>query len=248
MPTIEDFPHDLPADAVLPFTLHGIRLEIPRAILTPELWLAFELGYYEGSEISALRRAIQPGDGVLEVGAGVGFISAFILRALGAARVVVIEANAALIPTIRRTHELNSVSATVLTGVAGRTDGAVRFHHQAAFWGSSVLPLPDSQAADVAGIDLGRVLRETRPAVLVVDIEGGERDLFAGLDLSGVRNVVVEVHQPQIGGAGISLCFDALQQAGFAYDPDGSSGTNVMFSRYRQPHSRAGRLWAALRA
>ena len=232
MPTKDDFPKDLAADAVLPFTLSGIFLEIPRSMLTPELWLAFEAGYYEGSEISALRSAIRPGDTVLEVGAGVGFISAFVQRALGATTVWVIEANEALIPTIHRTHQLNNVSATVLTGVAGRSDGPVSFHHQAAFWASSVLPLPDSQATTVPGIDLGRVICEMQPDVLVVDIEGGERDLFAGLDLSGVRKIVVEVHHPQIGSSGIAECFAALQNAGFAYDPDGSAGTNVVFTRF----------------
>lgn len=246
MPTIDDFPKDMPANTVLPFTLSGIVLERPRSILTPELWLAFEMGYYEGSEISALRSTIRSGDAVLEVGGGVGFISAFVMRALGAATVLVIEANEALIPTIHRTHALNLVSATVLNGVAGRRDGPVRFHHQKAFWGSSVLPLPDSQVATVAGIDLGRIIRERRPDILVVDIEGGERDLFAPLDLSSVRSIVVEVHQPQIGGVGIRKCFDALQYEGFAYDPDGSAGTNVVFTRCQARRSRAGAVWAAL--
>jgi FkbM family methyltransferase len=227
--------------------LSGIALEIPRSILTPELWLAFEAGYYEGSEISALRSAIRSGDAVLEVGAGVGFISTFVLRVLGAATVLAIEANEALIPTIHRTHELNGVSATVLTGVAGRRDGPVGFHHQAAFWGSSILPLPGSQLATIPGIDLGRIIREMRPDVLVVDVEGGERDLFDGLDLSGVRSIVVEVHNPQIGGAGIVKCFGALHDAGFAYDPNGSAGTNVVFTRFQSRRSRAGAVWAALR-
>ena len=245
MPTIDDFPKDLPTDAVLPFGLHGVSLEIPKSILTPELWLAFEAGYYEGSEINALRRTIRSGDAVLEVGGGIGFISAFVMRALGAANVLVIEANETLIPTIHRTHELNGVSATVLTGVAGHRDGPVHFYNQAAFWAASVLPLPDSQVAMIPGIDLCRVIREMRPDVLVVDIEGGERDLFAGLDLFGVRSLVFEVHQPQIGGAGINKGFGALQSAGFAYDPDGSAGTNVVFTRV-QP--RRSRLSIALKA
>lgn len=247
MASMTDFPKDLSGDALLPFSLHGIALEIPRSILTPELWMAFESGYYEGSEIAALRQVVRPKDVVLEIGAGVGFISAFLLRVLGAARVCAVEANGDLLPVIRRTHELNGVSATVMHGVASRKDGPARFHKQAAFWASSVVALPDSSATTLPGIDTARIIREIRPDVLVVDIEGGERDLFCGLDLPGVRSLVVEVHQPQIGGAGIARCFAALQDAGFAYDPDGSSGSNVAFSRFGRKRSRVGAAWSVLR-
>jgi hypothetical protein len=41
----------------------------------------------------------------------------------------------------------------------------------------------------------------------------------------------VEVHQGRIGGRGIARCFAALHRAGFAYDPKGSQGSNVVFSR-----------------
>jgi FkbM family methyltransferase len=247
MATLADFPTDLPGDAVLPFNLHGISLEIPRSILTPELWMAFEAGYYEGSEISALRQVVRPKDVVLEIGAGVGFISAFMLRTLGAASVCAVEASGELLPVIHRTHELNGVATTVLHGVASRSDGPTRFHQQAAFWASSVVPLPESRAVTLPGLDTARLIREVRPDVLVVDIEGGERDLFCGLDLPGVRSVVVEVHQPQIGGAGIARCFAALQTAGFAYDPRGSNGSNVAFSRFGTKRSRIGAAWSAFR-
>jgi FkbM family methyltransferase len=247
MVTLADFPKDLSGDAVLPFSLHGIALEIPRSILTPELWMAFAGGYYEGSEIAALRQMVRPNDVVLELGAGVGFISAFLFRSLGAASVCAVEANRDLLPVIRRTHEINGVSATVFHGVAARSDGLTRFHEQDAFWASSIVPLPNSRVATLPGIDIARLIREVRPNVLVVDIEGGELDLFCGLDLPGVRSLVVEVHQPQIGGAGVSRCFAALQDAGFAYDPDGSSGSNVAFTRFSPKRSRIGAAWSAFR-
>ena len=45
--------------------------------------------------------------------------------------------------------------------------------------------------------------------------------------LPTVRHVVIEVHKPEIGLKGIAACIAHLAAAGFAYDPDGSSGTNI---------------------
>jgi FkbM family methyltransferase len=235
---VPEFPENsLPEDR-FPFVLHGVSLSIPRSILTPELWQAFSEGYYEGSEIAALRRVVRPGDVVLEIGAGVGFISTFLLGTLRAGQVWAVEADPRLIPVIQSTHALNGVSAAILHGVAGRRDGTVKFHRQPAFWASSVVPLPGSTEETLPGIDIGRLISEMRPDVLVVDIEGGEREIFEGLQFPGVRDLIVEVHQPQIGGAGIARCFSALHSAGFAYNPDGSSGSNVAFSRFRPSRDR----------
>lgn len=233
------FPADAPPDELFDFTLHGVRLQIPRTILTPELWKAFELGYYEGSEIGALRQAVRPGDKVLEIGGGIGFISAYLLRELKAASVHTVEADARLIPVIATTHALNGVSAQVTHAVAGRRDGVTTFYQQEAFWASSVVPLPGGAPVSLPSADLRRLIREEQPQVLVVDIEGGEANIFEGLDLPGVRSLVVEVHQPQIGGRGIANCFIALAAAGFAYDPTGSAGSNVVFSRF----ASSGRSW-----
>ncbi len=79
------------------------------------------------------------------------------------------------------------------------------------------------------------LLEEADPDVLVVDTEGAEGRLFDGLRLPGrLRHVVVEVHKPQIGLAAISACFDAMSKVSMGYDPDGSSHTNVTFSRTDQ--------------
>lgn len=241
------FPTDALPDQLFDFTLHGVRLRIPRAILTPELWNAFELGYYEGSEIGALRQAVRSGDRVLEIGGGVGFISTYLLKELGAASVRTVEADARLIPVIATTHALNGVSAQVTHAVAGRRDGIATFYQQEAFWASSVVPLPGGAPVSLTSVDLGRLVREEQPEVLVVDIEGGEGNIFEGLDLTGVRSLVVEVHQPQIGGQGIANCFVALAAAGFAYDPNGSGGSNVVFSWFAPSRpSWLGRIRASL--
>jgi FkbM family methyltransferase len=274
MTTSSEFPEDAPMASTFTFELHGIALEIPRSILTPELWGAFKGGYYEGSELSALRSVVRPDDKILEIGAGIGFVSAYLLRVLGAARVWAVEADTRLLPIIRRTYELNAVSGTLIHGVACRHDAEARFHLQPSFWASSVIASSEtrrsqekglqqqsrsldhaiehagtscerayssqmaSEPLTLPGVDVSRLVREFRPDVMVVDIEGGEGDLFSGLKLPGIRSLVVEVHQSRIGGQGIARCFAALHQAGFAYDPNGSQGSNVVFTRFHSPRGR----------
>jgi FkbM family methyltransferase len=227
----EPFPESVAPDAVFRFDVRGIALELPRVLLTPELWRAFTHQYYEGSELAALHAAIRPNDTILEVGAGVGYISTYLLKKLHAARVVAVEADPRLIPVIHRNHAINGVAADVLNFVAARHDGTVIFNEQASFWASSVVHLPDSRQVTLPARDLSALIREIRPDVLVVDIEGGERALFDGLSLPTIRNLIVEVHRPQIGFAGIAACIEHLARAGFTYDPDRSGGSNIVFSR-----------------
>ena len=148
------FPADAPPETLYRFSLRGIELELPRAILTEQLWLGFIHGYYESSEIAALAATIRAGDVVLELGAGVGFISSLMLKQLGARSVTAVEANPTLIPIIRRTHALNGVQAEVVQGVVAATDGEAGFYLQPAFFASSAMKLPNSEVVRLPAVGL----------------------------------------------------------------------------------------------
>ena len=232
VPLDDEFPADDPSNTIYSFNIQGIQLEVPRLLLQSDVWRSLVHGYYERSEIDALRYAIRPGDTVLEIGAGIGFISSFAKRELHASRIVAIEADPILIPVIKRTHAVNGVSAEVRNVVAAVTDGVVEFNRQPSFWASSIVDLPGSTKVMLPACSLQGLLEEADPDVLVVDTEGAEGRLFDGLRLpERLRHAVVEVHKPLIGLAAISACFDAMSKASLGYDPDGSSHTNVTFSR-----------------
>ena len=80
-------------------------------------------------------------------------------------------------------------------------------------------------------LSFAALLAEVRPQVLVLDVEGAECDLFAGVDLSGVRAISMELHRRLTGLAGIRDLFLALGAQGFAYEPTWSSGAVIVFHR-----------------
>jgi len=88
-------------------------------------------------------------------------------------------------------------------------------------------------------------LRERKPSVLVMDIEGGELDLLPTLDLSSCRALMIELHPRIYQLAGIDRCFATLQQKGFTYDAKNSrGGTVVVFSKISRKQTPVARVTA----
>ncbi len=227
---------------MLDYVVQGVRLLLPESLLTPALLKAFETGRYEHLEARQLPRFLRDGDRLLELGAGVGFISSLASRTVKLHGPTVVEANPDLVPVIRTTHQLNGVTADVRNAVAlsraGRdslgigSSGEAQFYQRTNFWGSSLGPTPGYKSvAGVPTLDFQTLVRETKPTVIIADIEGGEKDLFVDVAIEGVRHVFLEVHKNVIGLKGIADMAAALAQQGLYYDPDFSVGAVVMFSR-----------------
>lgn len=215
----------------------GIRIPFVPEIITPRIERPMRNNRYEGGECSALRRALRPGDRVLELGAGVGLCSAVAAAMPGVAQVVTVEANPDLIPLIRETHRLNGITnVEVRNGVvaSGAGDGPVRFYIRQDFWASSMEP--DSRAwlrsEDLPAFPIGALLAETRPSVLVCDIEGGESGLFDRADLSSLRAVVIELHPKVYGDEGVARVLGVLAAKGLhPVETDTPEGTVRLLER-----------------
>ena len=78
---------------------------------------------------------------------------------------------------------------------------------------------------EVPVVKLHELLAELVPNVLIVDIEGGELDLFEGAEtLGSVDRIALELHPQIYGSAGVLSVFRALCRLGFAYNSDLSHG------------------------
>ena len=217
-----------------PAEINGVRLSLDPVAMSPRMIEVIRQGQYEQGEAREIPRIVQPGERIVELGAGVGFIAITAMRTGNVEKLVSFEANPRLIPLIRENAALNEVSFEVRNAVeAPREDGGTRpFYIREDFWASSLAsgPWPYVEQVEVPRVSLPRVLDEYRPSMLIVDIEGGEEFLFRDVPLTGVRKVYMELHQRVIGRVGMKNVFDFMSSRDFHYDQWHSQGSVVLFS------------------
>jgi FkbM family methyltransferase len=168
---------------------------------------------------------------VIELGASLGVVSAHICqRAEPGRRIVIVEANPNLIPTVRVnvskfTDNLNvRIANAVVSGITGvRQMDMILINNNAAY---AVLAGAEHESSaarvTVATISLGELLRAynvVEPYVLVMDIEGSELEVLenGGSALDGCRQLFLECHSVQRGEQGHSAqdVLDLAEVRGF---------------------------------
>ena len=88
----------------------GVVIPFDPQVITPAICQAIIEGRFEAEEASQIPRIVRPGDRVLEIGAGIGFISTLLSRQRRVSRVIAVEANPHLIDYMTRLHALQQGS------------------------------------------------------------------------------------------------------------------------------------------
>ncbi|TCU14711.1 FkbM family methyltransferase [Rhizobium sullae] len=216
---------------------HGIELEIDPAFMSAKMMETIKANRYEAQEARQIGRIIQNDEVVLEIGAGIGFVSALIAKNPLTKCLVSYEANPVLIPKVTDTLTRNigpaegkwEVRNAVLMN--GAAPEEVNFYVHEDFWASSLNPIAGARSVERVKVqNFNAVLASIRPTLIVCDIEGGEIELFRNADLSGVKKVFLEVHQRRIGRRGMKDLFDYFHARDFHYDQSHSEASVVLFS------------------
>ena len=221
---------------VASFNIDGIKLRVPGHCLTPPLIRGLESGHYEWNEKSALKRHLERGDRVLELGAGAGYLSILSAQRIGGENVVSVEASPAMLDVLRKNLDSNGArdvdlrhGAVVADRYAGET---VRFRVSEAFWASSLAgEATGDNVVEVPALRLTDLLEEVQPTVVVMDVEGAELELCDRNWPACVRLLIMEIHTRQYGPTKVKAMFDALSRAGFTYMPWGTRGEVVTLQR-----------------
>lgn len=207
----------------------GIWLPCNQPGITPGIARQIYFGEYESKEIAIISNTLSANDTVVEVGAGIGYVSAFCAQRIGNERVHTFEANPALIPLIEATHQRNGISPNVLNALLARGNGECTFYVEPEFWASSATKISrNSKPIVVPQRDLNEEFARLRPTFLIVDIEGGESDFFAYADLSGVNKICIDTHPGLLGNTGITTVVSSILNQGFVLD-FGCIQKNVFF-------------------
>ena len=194
-------------------------------------------GLYERKECDAVMKVVQRGDVVLELGAGMGYMSTLMACKTPAEHIHAFEANPTIIPYIRSVHEANDVTNVTLHNalLAPEAGEPADFYVRKNFLASSLdrESGPDNiiSVEKVEVRSLPDTLAQLNPTVLVCDIEGAEAGLLGSADWSGLRAAVIELHPQWIGQEGVQSVFDAMQKAGLTYFPKASEAKVVTFRK-----------------
>lgn len=180
------------------------------------------LARYEGQEIAGGMHLVKKGDNVLELGAGIGLVGAVVSKNCAPQKVISFEANPALIPHIRELYEINGLTKRnfvrneVLVAAPDRPK-SLPFHIHNSFLGSSLGGDPGraKETVNIPTADFEDIRKELKPDILLIDIEGGEKDILEHANLDGIRGIVIEFHPKAYGVEGMRACKNVLRQAGF---------------------------------
>lgn len=191
-------------------------------------------GRYEKPERRILEHALSAEDRVLELGTGVGYLSALCARKIGNDRVVTFEANPLLRPLIEETYAINSVSPRVEFCMLGERAGETEFYVNDEFWSSSTISRKKrkERCINIPVRAFNEAMTTYKPNFLVIDIEGGEKDLIRYMNLDGVDKVCIELHPWVIGKAAEREVRDFFATHGFHEEPAISDDEHVLFRRH----------------
>jgi len=202
---------------------NGIRVAIDYDNWSRDMILAVLSDMYELPERRIAAASINQGDRVLEIGGGIGVVGVQAALACGNDPCPVIyEANLALIPTIKKTMELNSVTAEVIWGAVVANDHAgdeAIFHVSRQFWSSSLIE-KDSEIRQerVPAYRIGDLIQKYNPDVLIMDVEGAEKYLLPSIELASVRVLCIEFHSRYIGRKEVNSLIRLMVSSGFDID------------------------------
>lgn len=217
--------------------LNGVIIDLDCQAISDRVARSMYLQLYERAETGVVLRTLEQGDRVLELGAGIGYMSTLCARKIGSENVNAVEANPAMEAEIRRTYRLNDVAPNLEMCVLGDSDGETTFHVEDNYSSSSVHDR-GGRPVTVRQRSFSGLLAELRPTYLICDIEGAEVPLLINTALDGVRKVCIEIHPHIIGDAACSQLVHKLLAEGFACNWDRSGGRVYFFYR-EQPGTGA---------
>ncbi|MFO1488365.1 MAG: FkbM family methyltransferase [Verrucomicrobiota bacterium] len=200
------------------FRAGGCVFVIPKKLTRLSFRACFLTNDYEVDERKLIPKYLRPTDTVLEFGACLGVVSCLTNKLLREPnRHVVVEGNPFCLPAIHRNRQLNQCGF-LIESCAVTTQKQVTFSlHPKYITGGS---LQNQEGIPV--LMPGRSLKELNErygpfSVLIMDIEGGELEVFetSAETLRNFRMVIVELHEWTLGKEGVERCRELLRQMGF---------------------------------
>lgn len=189
-------------------------------------------GAYEGEEVAILMKALKSTDKVLEIGSGLGFLTVFCAKRIGSENVVAYEANPLLIDKIKENFSLNNVDLDIRNAILSDADSEIDLFIEDSFWSSSTVRRSDeAKVVRVKTKNINDILLDSRSNFLIIDIEGGEKQLIYKINFNLVDKLLIEIHPHVIGNNQSTKIIAYLFEKGFELDFAVSKGIVFYFTK-----------------
>jgi FkbM family methyltransferase len=211
--------------------IEGVQIRVGRH-MSRRVEQALSKGSCERDELQLIGLLLSPDDVVLEIGAGLGLVSAFCAKRIGSDRVFAFEADPDLEPCIRETYQLNGVEPFLEICAVTARAGRVTLRRDQHFISASVVRRrAGAQPVEVPGKALNYVVARLQPTLLVVDPEAANPDLFDQAELPTVSRILLEAHDRVIGPRGTGRVIARLGDMGFQVHRGISSPDHLVLRR-----------------
>lgn len=208
----------------------GYRLYLHPEQVGSDVLRSLLTGAYEREEAQLVREYLPSDVDVIELGAGLGYVSCVIDETIRDDRVqIAIEPNPMLVPWLERTRVLNDAGYTVREQAYSATANSTKLDIGDSCWTART---SDTRGVDVPAANLAQIREEEDLELfaLVMDVEGAEYELLtAELALLEARcsHLIVEFHD---SGPQADAYSDDLAESSFEL----LGGTEAVCS-YRNP-------------
>jgi len=195
--------------------IHNVRIRIGDHISENVKNFIYS-GFYEGEELTILSKVIRPTDKILEVGTGLGLITVYCAQIIGSENIVTFEANPYLIEKAKENFDINGVNPEIRNAILSDSVSKVDFFIEEGFWSSSTTKRSDAaKIVQVKTANTKDILLELRPNFIIMDIEGGEKDLIYKIDFNSIEKLLIEIHPQIIGNTQATKIIAFLYKKGF---------------------------------
>lgn len=211
-------------------TLDGVTVSTEKATTPRFVRSLLFKETYEAHERELVKKLLGPGDRVLEIGTGIGFVSILCARLCGEGNVRSHEANPTLEAIIRKNYDLNGLTPNLHMRAITLDGRPICFFRNDNIISSSTVERESfTERLTVEADAIDDAIDQHKPTVLIMDVEGGEIELLSRSELRGIRHVIVEVHPHITGEASVEEMTAAVVAHGFSIQDQ--SHKTIHFSR-----------------
>ena len=210
--------------------IEDIKVKIP-SFTSDVIRKAIYGGFYEADELKLVKNRLVSDDVVMEIGTGLGLLSAYCAKKIGNDRVFTFEANPALESPIKDNYDLNQVQPQLEICLVGDRNKVADFYVGKNFWSSSIYDKAEgAKSIKVPVINFNEKVREIDPTFLLLDMEGGEYEFVKYADFHNIKKLMIEVHNWILTPEQIKFVKHRLAESGF-YLVEAASSEELYFER-----------------